>query len=162
MSGRTEMSTTLQDPNLEPTSSTGTTIALIGPNAAHRRVMVKALSGAEARTVREFIDYPASLADIPNLMEEHFDVVMIDVDSDQSYALQIVESIAALNTAIVMVYSMRNDPDLLRDCMRAGARDFLPLPEDVDVDVKDVEVDVSDTPAEATALDNPPSAELSG
>jgi protein TonB len=156
------MSTTLQDPNLEPTSSTGTTIALIGPNAAHRRVMVKALSGAEARTVREFIDYPASLADIPNLMEEHFDVVMIDVDSDQSYALQIVESIAALNTAIVMVYSMRNDPDLLRDCMRAGARDFLPLPEDVDVDVKDVEVDVSDTPAEATALDNPPSAELSG
>jgi len=48
MSGRTEMSTTLQDPNLEPTSSTSTTIALIGPNAAHRRVMVKALSGAES------------------------------------------------------------------------------------------------------------------
>jgi periplasmic protein TonB len=145
MSGRTEMSTTLQDPNLEPTSSTSTTIALIGPNAAHRRVMVKALSGAEARNVREFIDYPASLADIPNLMEEHFDVVMIDVDSDQSYALQIVESIAAFNTAIVMVYSMRNDPDLLRDCMRAGARDFLPLPEDV-----------SETPAEAEVVAIPP------
>jgi periplasmic protein TonB len=131
MSGRTEMSTTLQDPNLEPTASTSTTIALIGPNAAHRSIMAKALSGAEARTVREFIDYPASLADIPSLMDEHFDVVMIDVDSDQSYALQIVESIAAFNTAIVMVYSMRNDADLLRDCMRAGARDFLPLPEDV-------------------------------
>jgi protein TonB len=139
------MSTTLQDPNLEPTSSTSTTIALIGPNAAHRRVMVKALSGAEARNVREFIDYPASLADIPNLMEEHFDVVMIDVDSDQSYALQIVESIAAFNTAIVMVYSMRNDPDLLRDCMRAGARDFLPLPEDV-----------SETPAEGEVVATPP------
>ncbi|MGA8670307.1 MAG: energy transducer TonB [Terracidiphilus sp.] len=145
MSGRTEMSTTLQDPNLEPTRSTSTTIALIGPNAAHRSVMVKALSGAEARNVREFIDYPASLADIPNLMEEHFDVVMIDVDSDQSYALQIVESIAAFNTAIVMVYSMRNDPDLLRDCMRAGARDFLPLPEDV-----------SDAPAEAEVAAIPP------
>jgi protein TonB len=139
------MSTTLQDPNLESTSSTSTTIALIGPNAAHRRVMVKALSGAEARNVREFIDYPASLADIPNLMEEHFDVVMIDVDSDQSYALQIVESIAAFNTAIVMVYSMRNDPDLLRDCMRAGARDFLPLPEDV-----------SEMPAEAEVVATPP------
>ncbi len=150
MSGRTEMSTTLQDPNLAPTSSTSTTIALIGPNTAHRSVMVKALSGAEARNVREFADYPASLADIPNLMEEHFDVVMIDVDSDQSYALQIVESIAAFNTAIVMVYSMRNDPDLLRDCMRAGARDFLPLPEDV-----------SNTPTEAEVVATPPAPPIS-
>jgi CheY-like chemotaxis protein len=130
MSGRTEMSTTLPDPNLELASPKTALIALIGPNAAHRSVMAKALTGSEARTVREFIDYPANLADIPQMMEENFDVVMIDVDSDQSYALQIVETIAAFNTAIVMVYSMRNDPELLRECMRAGARDFLPLPED--------------------------------
>ncbi|MGO9435861.1 MAG: TonB family protein [Terracidiphilus sp.] len=132
MSGRTEMSTTLQDPNLELTPSTSATIALIGPNAAHRQVMAKALTGSEGRTVREFVDYPASLADIAPMMEENFDVVMIDVDSDQSYALQIVENIVAFNTAVVMVYSMRNDPELLRECMRAGARDFLPLPEDAD------------------------------
>jgi periplasmic protein TonB len=159
MSGRTEMSTTLQDPNLEPTASTSTTIALIGPNAAHRSIMAKALSGVEARTVREFIDYPASLADIPSLMEEHFDVVMIDVDSDQSYALQIVESIAAFNTAIVMVYSMRNDADLLRDCMRAGARDFLPLPEDVNESPAVVEGPETPPPAvvvsEETEILNP-------
>jgi len=130
MSGRTEMSTTLPDPNLELASPKTALIALIGPNAAHRSVMAKALTGSESRTVREFIDYPASLSDIPQMMEENFDVVMIDVDSDQSYALQIVETIAAFNTAIVMVYSMRNDPELLRECMRAGARDFLPLPED--------------------------------
>ena len=130
MSGRTEMSTTLQDPNLEPASPTSTLIALIGPNATHRGIMAKALTGSESRTVREFIDYPASLGDIPQLMEENFDVVMIDVDSDQSYALQIVATIAAFNTAIVMVYSMRTDPDLLQECMRAGARDFLPLPDE--------------------------------
>lgn len=130
MSGGTEMSTTLQDPNVEVASSKSTLIALIGPNAAHRGIMAKALTGSESRTVREFIDYPASLGDIPQLMEENFDVVMIDVDSDQSYALQIVETIAAFNTAIVMAYSMRTDPDLLQECMRAGARDFLPLPDE--------------------------------
>jgi protein TonB len=124
------MSTTLQDPNLELASSKSILIALIGPNAAHRGIMAKALTGSESRTVREFIDYPASLNDIPHMIEQNFDVVMIDVDSDQSYALQIVAKIAAYNTAIVMVYSMRSDPDLLRECMRAGARDFLPLPDE--------------------------------
>lgn len=132
MSGRTEMSTTLQDPKDEAGRATSVVIALIGPNATHRRVMAKALTGVPGRTVREFSDYPAGLSEIPNIMEEGFDVVMIDVDSDQSFALQIVETIAALNTAIVMVYSMRNDADLLRDCMRAGARDFLPLPDEND------------------------------
>ena len=132
MSSRTEMATTLQDPKSGRASSTGAVIALIGPNAAHRHVMNKALSGAEGRSVREFIDYPASLADIPILMEENFDVVMIDVDSDESYALQIIENIAAYNTSVVMVYSMRDDADLLRECMRAGARDFLPLPQETD------------------------------
>lgn len=130
MSGRPEMSTTLQDPNIEPASSASATIALIGPNATHRRVMAKALLGSDAGVVREFIDYPANLGEIAHLMEEHFDVVMIDVDSDQSYALQIIQSIAASNTTVVMAYSMRDDPELIRECMRAGARDFLPLPEE--------------------------------
>lgn len=130
MSGRPEMSTTLQDPHGEPASSPSATVALIGPNATHRRVMAKALNGTDARAVREFIDYPANLGDVSSLLDEKFDVVMIDVDSDQSYALQIIEAIAAHNTSIVMAYSMRNDPDLIRECMRAGARDFLPLPED--------------------------------
>jgi periplasmic protein TonB len=130
MSGRPEMSTTLQDPNIEPASSAPASIALIGPNATHRRVMAEALGNSDARSVREFVDYPANLGDVPHLIDEGFDVVMIDVDSDQSYALQIIESIARYNSTIVMAYSMRNDADLIRDCMRAGARDFLPLPEE--------------------------------
>lgn len=140
MSGRTEMSTTLQNPNVGAGSATSVVIALIGPNATHRRVMAKALTGVPGRTVREFNDYPAGLSEIPSLMEEGFDVVMIDVDSDQSYALQIVETIAAFNTSIVMVYSMRNDADLLRECMRAGARDFLPLPVDTDGQAEPISV----------------------
>lgn len=103
-------------------------VAVIGPNAAHRRIVAKALAGSEARNVREYIDYPAKLTDVPRILEHRYDAILIDVDSDQSYALQIVEKIAAAGTVIVMVYSRRNDPALLRSCLEAGARDFLPLP----------------------------------
>ena len=127
MSGRAEVSTPLQ--GNESAASGGMKIALIGPNDAHRKIVAKALAGSEARSVREFVDYPTNLADLPRLLEQNFDVIMIDVDSDQSYALKLVETVAGLTNAMVMVYSKRNDPDLLMTCMRAGARDFLPLPE---------------------------------
>jgi periplasmic protein TonB len=131
MSRNAEMSTGTQDPSSEITGSARMAVAVIGPNAAHRRVVAKALTGSEARTVREFIDYPTKLTDIQRLMEQqHFDVVMIDVDSDQSYSLQVVQKFAALENVMVMVYSRRNDQGLLRSCLEAGARDFLPLPAD--------------------------------
>src|ERR1700740_1909653 len=128
MSGRAETSPPLQDQEPELGASGGMKVALIGPNETHRKIVAKALAGSEARTVREFLDYPASLSDLPSILEQNYDVVMIDVDSDQSYALKLVETVAGMTSAIVMVYSMRNDPDLLTRCMRAGPRDFLPLP----------------------------------
>ena len=105
-------------------------VALIGPNNAHRKIVADALSASTDRTVHEFPAYPAKLSDVPSLMEQNFDVVMIDVDSDQSYALALVEKIAAFGNVTVMVYSRRDDPQLLLNCMRAGAREFLPLPSD--------------------------------
>lgn len=135
MSRNAELSTSFQDPAPGSPGSNRMTVAVIGPNAAHRRIVAKALSGSEARTVREFIDYPAKLTDIQRLMEQQrFDVVMIDVDSDQSYALEVVQKFAALENVMVMVYSKRtNDQALLRTCIEAGARDFLPLPAEGDV-----------------------------
>ena len=62
------------------------------------------------------------------LLEQHHDVIIIDLDSDPEYALELVESICANGTATVMVYSARADPELLVRCMRAGAREFLTLP----------------------------------
>jgi periplasmic protein TonB len=124
------MSTHLQDNEPEITASSGMKVALIGPNEAHRKIVAKALAGSEARSVREFVDYPANLSDLPKMLDQPFDVIMIDVDSDESYALKLVETVAGITSAVVMVYSRRNDPDLLMSCMRAGARDFLPLPED--------------------------------
>jgi TonB family protein len=125
-----EMSTALQGPATELTGPSGMSVAVIGPNTAHRKIVTKALGGSSARTVREFSDYPAKLSDVPRMVEQNYDVVMIDVDSDQSYALALIENFAELNRAMVVAYSKRNDPELLLTCMRAGAREFLPLPDD--------------------------------
>ena len=128
MIARAEMSTNAQIAGPQGTSSPkGMAVALIGPNDAHRHIVARALASADGRKVHEFIDYPATLNDLARMMETKFDVVLVDVDTDESYALQIISKLAELGPT-VMAYSARTDEDLLKSCMRAGARDFLPLP----------------------------------
>jgi pilus assembly protein CpaE len=72
---------------------------------------------------------PAGLDDVPRLFsKQNLDVVLIDLDSDPEYALDLVESICIRGLATAMVYSAQTDPDLLLRCMRAGAREFLTMP----------------------------------
>lgn len=130
MSPQAELSTTLQEADSGPTESSERSVALIGPNETSRRIVARALSGSNAGFVREFAAYPSKLIEVPRILEQNFNVVMIDVDTDESRALELVEALAAAGTTTVMVYSMRNQPDLMMRCMQAGARDFLPLPEE--------------------------------
>lgn len=127
MIARAEMSTNAQSPQAEKSASKGMSVALIGPNDAHRQIVARALASTQGRKVHEFIDYPDKLNDLPRMVEQNFDVVLVDVDTDESYALQIIEKLAEIGQS-VMAYSARTDQDLLMSCMRAGARDFLPLP----------------------------------
>ncbi len=62
------------------------------------------------------------------MLEQKYDVIIIELDTNPEYALELVESIGANGAATVMVYSEKTDPDLLMRCMRAGAREFLTLP----------------------------------
>jgi pilus assembly protein CpaE len=103
-------------------------IALIGPNENRRRIVANALAGAGSSAVREFPSYPNKTTDVPRMMEQNFDVYIIDLDGDQRIALELVEDIAANPAITVMVYSMNNDPNLLMSCMRSGAREFLSQP----------------------------------
>jgi pilus assembly protein CpaE len=105
-------------------------IALIGPNEEHRASAMLALSASAGNEVREFPSYPPSLDDVNRLLEQHYDVIIIDLDADPEYALELVESICVGGAATVMVYSEKSDPDLLVRCMRAGAREFLTIPFD--------------------------------
>lgn len=122
------MSNHFQNPDQDLLSSGGLSVALIGPHDARRRVVSNALAGSGITSIREFTAYPSKPDEAARTMEQDFDIVIIDLDSDQNYALQLVEAIAASGTVTVMVYSMNPDPNLLMNCMRAGAREFLPHP----------------------------------
>jgi pilus assembly protein CpaE len=114
-----------------PSESLGTdnlSVVLIGPNEIRREEVALALARCAGCEVHAFPSYPPSLDDVPRLLEHHHDVIIIDLDSDPEYALELVESIGANGSATVMVYSARPNPDLLVRCMRSGAREFLTLP----------------------------------
>jgi pilus assembly protein CpaE len=106
----------------------GLSIALIGPDKQSHHSVANALDECTGSNVREFSSYPPGLDDVPRLLEQHCDVIIIDLDSNPEYALELVESICANGTATVMVYSTSSDPELLVRSMRAGAREFLTLP----------------------------------
>jgi pilus assembly protein CpaE len=115
----------------EPDESLGVddlSIVLIGPDAERRHAVTRALAKCAGSDICAFASYPPSLDDVPRLLDQHHDVIIIDLDSDPEYALDLVESIGAGGSATVMVYSAKPDPDLLVRCMRAGAREFLTLP----------------------------------
>ncbi|MGA9072352.1 MAG: AAA family ATPase [Terracidiphilus sp.] len=103
-------------------------IALIGPDEGRRKAAATALAGCQGGEIREFSTYPPSLDDVPKLLEQRYDVIIIDLDSMPEYALELVESICANGASTVMVYSVKADSELLVRCMRAGAREFLTLP----------------------------------
>ena len=103
-------------------------IALIGPDERRRQEAATALLLCDDAEVREFTDYPPSLEDVPRLLEQRHEVIIIDLDGNPEYALELVESICSNSPATVMVYSSQPDPNLLVRCMRAGAREFLSPP----------------------------------
>jgi pilus assembly protein CpaE len=109
-------------------------IALIGPDDLRRRSAFHALTECPGCDIKEFSNYPASLDEVPRLLELRNDVIIIDLDENPEFALELVESICANGSATVMVYSFKADPDMLVRCMRSsrGAKRKL----QVDVDQK--------------------------
>ena len=103
-------------------------IALIGPDEQRRKAVAGALAGCQGVLIREFSSYPADLVDLTQMMEQHYDVIMVDLDSEPKRALQVVESICNDGSRIVMAFSAQADRELVVRCMHAGAREFLALP----------------------------------
>jgi pilus assembly protein CpaE len=100
---------------------------LIGPDQQRRGAVAIALTGLQAGVTREFSSYP-ELDDVPKMLEDGYDVMIIDLDSNPEFALDLVETICSNGTPTVMVYSAKADSELLVRCMRAGAREFLTAP----------------------------------
>jgi pilus assembly protein CpaE len=103
-------------------------IAVISPNDQRRKAAMTELDGCHTGPIREFTaSYPA-LNDVEKVIGHNYDVVLVDLDSDQEYALELVHTICSQELALAMVYSAKAEPDLLVRCMRAGARELLKLP----------------------------------
>jgi pilus assembly protein CpaE len=119
------MSTPTQDP--DALGSNVLTIALVGPNQQQRGAIAITLAGLQAGMTREFPTYP-ELDEVPRLLQDGYDVVMVDLDSNPEYALDLVETICTSGAPTVMVYSAQADQEMLVRCMRAGAREFLTQP----------------------------------
>ncbi len=118
------------DKPLEAVGGGGLSVALIGPDDSRRSAISGALAWFQDNTLRVFASYPPGLDDVPRLLELPCDVIIIDLDSDPEYALELVESLSTGGTVTVMVCSAKADPDMLVRCMRAGAREFLTIPLD--------------------------------
>jgi pilus assembly protein CpaE len=103
-------------------------VTVIGPDLARRQSIVGALNSCAVGPIREFTSYPAGLEDLPQMLAKNYDVILVDLDSDPEYALDVVESVFAAGSATVMVYSGQTDRELVVSSMRAGAREFLTLP----------------------------------
>ncbi len=78
--------------------------------------------------VREFTTYPIEPDALTKILEQDYDVIILDLDRDPELALGVVRSIAAQSATTVMVYSAKSDVNLVVRSMRAGAREFLNLP----------------------------------
>lgn len=102
-------------------------VALIGPTESRRRSIASALATLHGSIIKEYVQYP-EIDDVPKLVEAGYDVIVMELDSDPEYALELVESICGSSPVTVMVYSEQMNPDMLVRCMRAGAREFLSQP----------------------------------
>lgn len=109
-------------------SASPLSIAVIGPNNYYRGSAISALDRFPNARIREFVTYPPGADAVAHILKQDFDVVIIDLDSDSEYALKMVEYLSVDGSTNVIVYSSEPDPNMLLRCMRAGAREFLPMP----------------------------------
>jgi pilus assembly protein CpaE len=103
-------------------------IAVISPSVDRRNAAIAALDRFPDGWIREYIAYPPDKEAVAQMLKYDFDVVIIDLDSDTEYALELIEEICADSLTQVISFSSDTDQDLLLRCMRAGAREFLPMP----------------------------------
>lgn len=108
-------------------------IAVIGPDESLRTSLLDALSECQVRQILPFLSYPPRVQDVNNFIELRNDIVMIELDSDHDYAVEIIRAVCAGGNSTVMVYSRMPGSevphsDLLMRCIRLGAREFLNPP----------------------------------
>ena len=105
-------------------------VAVIGPDRAMRESVVRALDEFPQVDVFEFYSYPPKRGYLRDVLENSFNVVMIELDSAPETALGLIEEATDCSGAAILVYSEKTDVALALRCMKAGASEYLYLPPD--------------------------------
>lgn len=105
-------------------------VALLGPDAERRKVVAAAVSRHPGLRLHEFSSFPPRLEDLPQMLAQAYEIVIIDVDSEPDYAFALVESLCASGRTYVMAYTANADMKRAVQFMRAGVREFFTLPLD--------------------------------
>jgi len=103
-------------------------IALIGPDDNRRKAFLSVLAECQQENISEFTSFPPDLDHLPQALGQHYDVVILDVDSDPDYVFDLVERISDTDDASVMVYSSEADVKQAVRFMRGGASEYFTLP----------------------------------
>ena len=115
-------------PTTDSLSASALSVAVISPDDRLRKAAIEALGECQTGRIREFKAYPSDLNDLPAMLGNDFDVVLVDLDTNPENAFDLVESVCTNDLGTAMVYSAADDPNLLLRAMRAGAREFLRVP----------------------------------
>ena len=102
-------------------------VGLIGPNDANRLAITRELSDPHVGVLRDYYKY-LTLDELPALVAEQHDVVIIDVDTETERALELVSHISSDQVTRLMVYSAKANPELMLRSLRSGAHEFLNVP----------------------------------
>jgi pilus assembly protein CpaE len=105
-------------------------VALLGPDEQRRKVVAAAVSKHPGLDLHEFSSFPPRLEDLPHMLAQAYEIVIIDVDSEPDYAFALVESLCASGRTYVMAYTANADMRRAVQFMRAGVREFFTLPLD--------------------------------
>jgi pilus assembly protein CpaE len=102
-------------------------VGFIGPNDANRLAITRELSGPEVGVLRDYYRYP-NPDEVPALVAESHDVVLIDLDTDPEKALELVSTVSSDRVTTVMVYSANANQNLMLRSLQSGAQEFLSVP----------------------------------
>ncbi len=105
-------------------------VALLGPDEQRRKVVAGAIAKRPGLKVHEFSSFPPRLEDLPQMLAQTYEAVIIDVDSEPDYAAALAESLCASGRTYVMAYSASADMKRAVHFMRLGVREFFTLPLD--------------------------------
>ncbi len=102
-------------------------VGFIGPNDGNRLSITRELSGPSVGVLRDYYKYPTP-EELPALIAENHDVILIALDTDPDQALELVSRISSDRVTTVMVYSEHGNQPLMLRSLQAGAHEFLNLP----------------------------------